>query len=551
MNLTEALATIEKQQERIGAQEATIGTQEATIGTQAQQIESLRSMIQQQRLELEKLLEKYVYRKKIEMPDVKQPVFAELLAQLGDVVRQNEAAVADQEAAAAEPPLPKPPKKRRKHPGRQTLPAHLERRTEVLDLPAADRIDPLSGKEYPIVDRKRTERLECVPARLYVQVIERVTRALPGTHRTVETPELPPHVFSKWLIGTSFAAEMLVKRFDDHLPFDRQAKALRREGVNFHRNDLDGWFLKIGGEILLPIHEALVRRVLATDYVCFDDTPIRIQIKGDDGKFRYARIWICRAGSGTGPPLVFYRFSFDKGSDQAIKLLGDFKGYAQADAAGVHDAVMRGADITELGCWAHATRNFNAAAAAHPQQVGPVLQLLRELYDIEELARHLTPEQRYELRQNHSAAILHKLYASFDRLKLEALPKSPLAEAVNYCLNQKQPLHVFLEDGRLAIDNNHTERGIRPWGRGRINWLFFGNEKGGLAAAVVMSLIQSCRNVGINPWIYLKDVLDRLPTHPADAMQDLLPGVWKPLPRNAELGVPVFIDPLESDYRPI
>ena len=146
MDLNEALVTIEKQQQRIGAQEATIGAQEATIGAQAQQIEALRSMIQQQRLEMEKLLEKYVYRKKIEMPDVKQPVFAELLAQLGDVVRQNEAAVADQEAAAAEPPLPKPPKKRRKHPGRQTLPAHLERRTEVIDLPAADRIDQLSGK---------------------------------------------------------------------------------------------------------------------------------------------------------------------------------------------------------------------------------------------------------------------------------------------------------------------------------------------------------------------------------------------------------------------
>jgi transposase len=369
----------------LGAQAAKLGAQAAQVGALEQENASLRAMLAQQRRELEALLRKYVLRKQVELPDVDQQVFAELLDQLGAAVQEREVALADLEARAAEPPPPPAGKKRYRqpHPGRQILPAHFERRVTVLDLPEPDRVDPITKQEYPVIERKRSERVECIPAQYYVAVIERVTRAIPGKRRRgVETPELPPHVLPKALVGTSFLAEMLVKRFVDHLPFDRQAKALQRQGLGFHRNDLDGWYLQLGAEALVGLHEAHVRAVLATDYVCFDDTPVKLQVPGEDGKLHEARIWICRAGPGTGPPLVFFRYTFDKSSGQAKALLGNFKGFAQADAAGIHDAVMLNDQVTEVGCWAHATRRFKDADAAHPRQVEPVLKLLRQLYGV-------------------------------------------------------------------------------------------------------------------------------------------------------------------------
>ena len=159
----------------------------------------------------------------------------------------------------------------------------------------------------------------------------------------------------------------------------------------------------------------------------------------------------------------------------------------------------------------------------------------------------MTAQQRYEIRQQRSAPVVNDLFNQFKQVGQKVVPKSPLGEAVRYCLNQEKPLRAYLKDGRLRIDNNEVERGIRPLGIGRKNWLFAGSERGGRTAAVFLSLFGSCRNLSINPWLYLKDVLDRIMPHPKDRLRELLPGYWQPLKKNTTLGVPIYVSTQDSN----
>ena len=509
-------------------------------------IESQRRTIEIQRKEMEKLLERYVLRKKAEMPNIDQPIFAELAEYFDNLLKESEAVLADEESETEESESPKKKKSyKKKHPGRQILPAHLERQTTVVDISEDEKIDPITNQPLVEIRREVTEKLDVIAARLIVNRTERPVYGLPGG-KGIEVAPLPEHVLGKTMVDTGFLADMEVKRFVDHIPFDRQSKALQREGINFHRNDLDGWHLKVS-EAVLPIYEAIVEAVLKTDYIAFDNTPVKLRMKDVSGNMHTSRIWICRAG--TGPPLVFFRFTRTKEKENATALVGNFRGFAQADAEPIHNQVMLKEGITEVGCWAHVIRNLKDALAAHPIKARDPLKLLGQLYDVEEEAQDMTPEERLDLRQKKSKPIMDKFYVTLE--KIDVLPKSPLGAVIAYCINQKVPLQRYLEDGRLSIDNNAVERGLRPWGRGRVNWLFFGSERGGRAAATMMTLVASCRNIQINPWIYLKDVLDRIPTHPADRMHDLIPGVWEPLEKNAKLNVPIFINPGETFFRPL
>ncbi|OGV90826.1 MAG: hypothetical protein A3K19_23795 [Lentisphaerae bacterium RIFOXYB12_FULL_65_16] len=424
------------------------------------------------------------------------------------------------------------------HPGRRVIPEHYERNVIVLDIPEQDKIDAITGKPLTVIRVERTEKVEVVPARLRVNVYERPIYGLPNRDGVV-VAELPLFPIDKCMADNGFLADVAVKRFVDHLPYYRQAEASVRDGLPFHRNEFDEWMLILGDDVLVPLYEALRRDVLNRDYVGFDDSGIALQIKGL-GKLHPARMWICRAGAS--PPHVFFRFSLTKEKEEPVALLNEFQGYAQADAAAGHDQVMKTDGIVEVGCWAHATRRFKQAAVYHPVETVPILDWLKHIYQVEEQTRDLPPQQRHAVRLASSKPVLDALFRTFEQLRAKLLPKSLLGEAVNYCLNQRAALLCYLEDGRLLIDNNAVERGIRPLGIGRKNWMFAGSERGGRTAAVFMSLFGSCRELKINPWLYMKDVLDRIMTHPKDRLRELLPGYWQPLERNTRLGVPVFLD---------
>ena len=547
-----------------------LANQEAVIQEQQQareeerrkfecRIDTLQRIIQMQRKEMEELLQKYVLRKKAQMPDVNQFEFDELLKDIQALADQSQTAQLDEldnarspeNEPAAEPSVSDQPKKKRpNHHGRMVLPAHLEREIEEVEVPEDERRDPITGKPYRIISYTDTEKLDITPARIFVHVIRRPVFEIPGKNqRTLYVPDLPPCALAKRMIGNGFAAEICVLRFDSHLPYERICQGFERDGVHITRNTMSHWAVEIGSEDLIPIYNAHVENILSGSYIGFDDTPVMLQVRDDQGAYhgelRASRIWVVR--SNIGLPQVFYRFSLTKESEAPIALLGNFQGYAQADAAASHNQVMNTPGIIELGCWAHATRRFKAALPCHPNDAKYLLDLIRALYDVELEAEGQSPDNRLALRRQKSQPIMDEFFEAIEILHPRLLPKSLLAEATTYCLNQKPHLQRYLTNGILQIDNNPTEREIRPWGIGRKNWEFFGGVRGGIAAAVIMSLTRTCRNLRLNPWLYFKDVLDRLPTHPADRMHELIPVNWQCSEANLKLGIPVHLDPPKDD----
>jgi transposase len=525
-----------------------------------QKLEAKDQQIAAMQKELEVMILKYLVRAKVqttaEVPFIDG--FAELFS---DAAAESEAALKAREeeeqaipdaltgdSKDAEEQGGKSPTK----PGsRQTriIPAHLERKVvERLDLPEEDRIDHITGKELPIIDIEKIEKIDIIPCRIIVNITERVIRSIPGAKRSVEVPELPEIALPKCRFDNGFVADMLVQRFLDHKPFYRQEKAWERQGIHAPSSTLDGIYIRVTMDWFKDLADLLPEVIFSGGYVGFDDTPVKMQVKGT-GELQKVRLWVCRAG--TGPPLVFFKYSETKEKEEATALLQGFTGYAQADAYAGHDQVMKYDHITEVGCMAHAIRKFKNAHPLYPQTVMPILKLFRKLYDIEDEIRDKDVDTRTAMRQNRSRLVIDAIIARVNEAKLTALPKDDLSTALNYFLNQQGPLTEFLKDGRLMIDNNEVERCFRAVGIGRKNWGCFGNKTGAEAAAIMMSLIYSCRNLRINAWLYLKDLLDRLPTHPKDKLRELLPDVWQPLSANADLGVPVKLDIEEKPYRPI
>ena len=183
--------------------------------------------------------------------------------------------------------------------------------------------------------------------------------------------------------------------------------------------------------------------------------------------------------------------------------------------------------IIEVGCWAHARNKFADAHASDPERVPAARAWVRKLYDVEDEAKELSSAERLRLRQGQSVPLLESLHRWLLAPKAQVLPKSPVATAINYVLNQWQALNVYTTDGDLHIDNNVSERTLKLIGIGRGNWLFFGSDAGGATAAVLFSFTATCKHLGIDTFAYLRDVLERLPTHPAERLEELLPHRWQ------------------------
>ena len=443
-----------------------------------------------------------------------------------DQLRLAFAQLANEPAASADDPVEmdsgeRPGRRRQRRsrpPGRQPLPASLPRHRVEIDVPEADKICAC-GHAKTRIGEAVSEKLDYVPASLRVIETARLKYACPHCHTGVVEAPAPPQAIEKALAAEGLLAHVVVAKYVDHLPLYRLEHIFLREGVDLSRSTMCGWVGDIA-TALTPIGDELRRQVTAATYLQTDDTPVTIL--EPSGGSRKGRLWVYL--DPIGRQVVFDATPTHE-RDGPETFLGAFTGDLQADAYKGYDALYASGRMREIGCWAHARRGF-VEALPTDLQAALMIALMRQLYEVERASAEITADARRAHRHAHAVPLLAQIKAERDRLATLVLPKSPLGDAVRYLTNQWDALQRFVDDGRLAIDNNRAENQLRIVALGRKNWLFAGSFEGARRTALLYSLVQSCTLAGVPPFDYLKDVLLRVATHPQRLIGQLTPQGW-------------------------
>lgn len=424
---------------------------------------------------------------------------------------------------------PPPGKKRKKREGGRTkVPADLPRERREYRPTPEELVCTCCGGEKRPMGEEITEQLEYEPARFRVIEHARVKYSCARCQEGVVCPPLPPMPIEKGKPGPGLLAEVIVNKYADHQPLRRQETIFARHGVRIAKTTLCSWIAQ-AAKILEPIAREIGRQVLSRPVAQTDETGILVLDKHQPGGRRKGRIWVY----GGLPGEVRYVYTPTKESHEPKKFLANFTGYLQADAYGGFDVLYEDGTIVEVGCNAHARRKFFDALKTSPKEASWALATYRELFKIEGEIKALedfTPEERHAIRQERSKPIVDSFYAWLDELNDSGtvIPRTPLADAVRYARNHREALCRFLEDGRLEFDNNRSERALRKVALGRNNWLFAGSAKGAHRAAVCYTLVESCREIGVNPLDYLRDVLQQVVTPGSSKrLGELTPRGWK------------------------
>jgi transposase len=407
---------------------------------------------------------------------------------------------------------------RRRPTGRRPLPAHVPRRRVEIDIAEADK-QCACGHTKARIGEDVSEKLECEPASFVVLETARPKYACPHCHEGVTQAPAPPQAVEKSLAGEGLLAHVVVSKYVDHLPLHRLERIFARERIDLPRSTLCGWVADVA-TALTPIGEQLRREVVAATYLQTDDTTITV-LDERGGSFK-GRLWTYLDPSTNQ---VVFDATPTHERDGPAAFLADFHGALQADAYSGYDALYQSGRVLEIGCWAHARRRF-VDAFTIDTSAALMIALIQQLYQVEHAAADLDPASRRALRQERSVPLLAKIDAERQALARTVLPKSPLGDAVRYLTNQWVALQRFLEDGRLAIDNNRAENQLRIVAVGRKNWLFAGSFEGARRAALLYSLVQSCKLADVPPFTYVKDVLLRIATHPHRLIDQLMPKRW-------------------------
>jgi transposase len=370
-----------------------------------------------------------------------------------------------------------------------------------------------------------TDQLEYIPESFKVIRHVRPKFACSGCDRVVEAPA-PSRPIERGLAGPGLLAHVLVSKFADHLPLYRQSEIYARQGVEIERSTLAGW-VGASRELLTPLVNALQKHVLAGSKLHADDTPIPVLAPGS-GKTKTGRLWTYvrddrPAGEDTAPA-VWFAYSEDRKGEHPRQHLKDFKGALQADAyAGFHHLYGDGA-IYEVACWAHARRKFHEIHAIHASPATTeALERIRDLYVIEDQIRGKPADLRLAIRQTRARPLLDDLRKWMEKALHSLSSKSETAGAIRYALSRWRALTRYTEDGHLEIDNSAAERALRAVALGRKNYLFAGSDAGGDRAAAMYSLIGSAKLNGLDPELYLRNVLAQIADHPISRIEKLLP----------------------------
>lgn len=407
--------------------------------------------------------------------------------------------------------------------GRRQLPSHLKRERVVHDLPENEKHCAGCDEDLRHIGEEVSERYEYIPAQMLV--IEDACKKY-ACSCTVRTAVKPVQPIEKSTAGASLMAHVIVSKVADHLPVHRQAKMLRRFGVEIADQTMCGW-MRQSAELLAPLYERLKMFVLESKVVGTDDTPVKV-LDRRLPQTRKGRLW--PYVGDRDHPAIIYDYTPTRERAGPERFLKTYRGYLQADAYVAYDSFFTDPErgMVEVGCWAHARRHVHQALDTDSARMGAVLAYIAQLYAVEKRARlsGVRGEQLRLLREQVSRPVLEQLHAYLLRIREELLPKSEAGQAVAYVLKNWAALTRYLEDGDLSIDNNHTERSLRAIAVGRNNWVFLGSDRGGKTMAVLRSFVASCELAKVDPFEWFRDVLSRIPTQSIQQLDALLPHAW-------------------------
>ena len=405
----------------------------------------------------------------------------------------------------------------------RAFPAHLARET-VVHAPTSCSC-PDCGGAMRQLGEDVSEMLDMVPG--YFKVIRHVRPKLSCGHcsRIVQQPA-PSRPIARGMAAPGLLAQIIVAKYADHCPLYRQQGIYRRSGVELDRATLAAWVGETA-RLLEPLVDVLGRYVLAAEKVHADDTPVPVLDPGR-GKTKTGRLWTYvrddRPAASRDPPAVWYRYSPNRKGEHPQTHLRHFRGVLQADAYAGFGPLYETGEIVEAACWAHARRKFYDIYMVDRSPIATeAMQRIGALYAIERDIRGTLPAQRARVRQERAGPLLDALHAWLAAMLSMVSVKSELAGAIKYSLVRWAALTRYRDDGRIEIDNNTAERAIRPLVLGRRNYLFAGSDAGGERAANIYTLIATARLNDVDPYGYLRNVLERIAEHPINRIDELLP----------------------------
>jgi len=399
------------------------------------------------------------------------------------------------------------------HPGRMKLPESL-RREEIIIEPAEDTSScKKMGEEI-------TEVLEYQPGELFVKKYIR-NKYAKQNNEGVMIGELPARPLEKAMAGEGLLAQIIIDKYVDHLPLYRQMQRFERSGVKLSYSTLTDWVSNTC-KLITPLFTALKNEILKSNYLHVDETPIKVLSKEKQGEAHRGYYWVYQ---NSIDKIVFFDYQESRGREGPMEILENFRGYLQTDGYAVYNIFEKKQDVTLIHCMAHARRMFHEALNNDEPRASHAMKQLQMLYAIERELKdqHLSFEEIKVAREEKSIPILTELAGWMKKEYMQVTPKSAIGKALGYSIERWEKLSKYSENGMLNIDNNPVENSIRPVALGRKNYLFAGSHEAARRSGMLYSLLGTCKMHGIEPYGWLKEVLQKIATHPINRVQELLP----------------------------
>lgn len=406
-----------------------------------------------------------------------------------------------------------------------TLPPDLPIQTVILDVSEEEKFCKDTGQPLVQIGTEVTQKLAHKPGSYFIKQYVRPKYAHPQKEEEgIKVAELPDSLLPKCRADESLLAEIITKKFVDHLPLYRISEIMAREDIYISRKLLSQWVIK-SAMALKPLYDLMLERVLSSKNIYIDESPVKLQ---EVGKCVQGYMWVVVGGCDSNPAYRVYEFKQNRNHDNVLDILKGYRGGLHSDKYSAYQKLAESKVITWFPCWSHIRRKFFEAEAGDPEFRKWVLRKIRYLFMLEKVAWARSADERLRIRQEKEVPIVDELIKKIQSKLIDGkiLPKSKLREAVGYFCGFIPYLKNYTKCPFARLDNNVAERAIRPLAIGRKNWLFFGSPDGGEAGAILFSLVQTCRGLDINPREYLEAIMRRIMGHNHQKLHELLPDEW-------------------------